>query len=124
MEKTQYSGEEKRRFKRLYKQFVVRIQIQSGLTKDWDVLVIRNISRGGMLFTYHKQLSEGMILNLKINVALNKDPIYCKGKVIHVRAFGDPRIYEAGVCFTEISVSDGDLISRVVEDIISKKEDE
>lgn len=120
MEQSNFSGANKRRFARLNKQFVVRVQIQGGASKDWDMVLIKNISKGGLLFGYTTELKEGMILNFKINIALNKNPIVCAGQVIRVQAIGNPKIYEAGISFTQISESDAETIGAVVDEFLAK----
>ena len=120
MEDQEHPQTEKRKSKRLNKQFVIRLQIQGGASKDWDMILISNISRGGLLFSYAKELKEGMILNFKINIALNKNPIYCVGRVVRAKALGNAKIYEAGISFTEISEADADLINQTVEEFLSK----
>ena len=118
-----YSGAEKRRFARLFKQFVVRIQIQGAFSKGWDMVLIENISKGGLFFRTPTELKPGMVLNFKINIALNKHAISCVGRVVHVRPVGDPVLYEAGVSFTEIDESDAVLINSTVEEFLAKNPD-
>ena len=120
MEPKEFSGVEKRRFKRLNKQFVVRIQIQGGFSKTWDVVLIQNISKGGLLFSYYKPLNEGMQLNFKINIGLHKEPLECFGKIVRVQVVGDPKTYEAGVSFVDIKPSDADWINKTVDECLSK----
>lgn len=118
-----YSGVEKRRFKRLFKQFVVRIQIQGAFSKNWDMVLIENISKGGLFFRTPTELKPGMLLNFKINIALNKHAISCVGRVVHVKPVGEPVLYEAGVSFTEIDESDAALINSTVEKFFAKNPD-
>ena len=118
-----YSGAEKRRFARLFKQFVVRIQIQGAFSKDWDMVLIENISKGGLFFRTPTELKPGMVLNFKINIALNKHVISCVGRVVRVRPVGNPVLYEAGVSFTEINESDAALINSTVEEFLAKNPD-
>lgn len=121
MEEAKYSGEERRQYRRLNKQFVVSIKIQ-GASEEWDMVLIKNISRGGLSFVYHQGLREGMILDLKINIALNTHPVYCAGKVVHVQISGNPKSYEAGVLFSEINDADANLIDRTVEKFLSENQ--
>ena len=118
-----YSGGEKRRFARLFKQFVVRIQIQGALSRGWDMVLIENISKGGLFFRTPTELKQGMVLNFKINVALNKHAISCVGKVVRARAARDPRLYEIGISFTQIEESDANLINSTVEEFLAKNSD-
>ena len=96
MPKDHFSGIERRRFKRLNKAFVVRVR--EGEYNDWDVVMIHNISRGGMLFRIELPLKAGAILALKINIGLNKEAISCYAKVIHVKALAPESYFcEVGV---------------------------
>ena len=124
MEDQQHPSTEKRRFKRLNKQLVVRFQVQGGASQDWDMILISNISRGGLLFSYAKELEEGITLNFKINIALNTNPIFCTGRVTWAKAPGSSKIYETGIAFTGIKDSDADLINHTVEEFLSKNPDQ
>ena len=110
-----YSGAEKRRFKRLNKAFVVRIRPEIGGHKDWDMVLIRNISKGGMCFITPDDIKVGAVLDFKINVKLNKHTIICKGAVIRARTLGKPSVHELGISFKAIADADGDLINSTVE---------
>ena len=121
MAEAKYSGAERRRHERLNKQFVVSIQIQ-GASEAWDMVLIKNISRGGLSFVYPNELREGMILNLKINIAFNAHPVYCVGKVVRVRAGGNPKSYEAGILFSEIPDAAANLIERIVKKFLSENQ--
>ena len=115
-----FSGIERRRFKRLNKAFVVRIQ--ESIYSNWDVVLIHNISRGGLLLRIDSDLKVDMLLNLKINIALNREAISCFGKVVHARSLGlDTKFCEAGILFTQINEDDADLINRTVEELLSKE---
>ena len=115
-----FSGPEKRRFKRLSRAFVVRVQ--NGADNDWDVVLIHNISRGGLLFRIESDVKVGAILTFKINIALNKEAIACLGEVIHVKSLGaSTKLCEVGVSFTQISEADAHLISTTVEGLLTKE---
>lgn len=118
-----FSGAERRRFKRLNKQFVVRIQAVGNVSKGWDIVMIRNISKGGMCFMTSDELKTGDTLNFKINVKLNHNTILCDGTVIRVRTIRKPNVYEVGISFKDIQGADGDLISSTVEEILTKEPD-
>ena len=97
----------------------MRVQVQD-ISQDWDVVLIKNISKNGALFSCQKELKEGMLLNLKINIPLSRDPVHCVGKVVRVQAGDVPKSYEAGVSFTEISDADAALITQTVENLRPK----
>lgn len=120
----EYAGNEKRRFKRLNKQFVVRIQAQGGASKEWDMILIQNISKGGLLFSTDKNIPAGAVFNFKINIALNKNAIACTGKAARVGTAGNPAVYEVGISFTDIQQADADQIEHTVEDFLSKNQDQ
>ncbi len=92
-----------------------------GVSKDWDMILIKNISKGGLLFNYDDELKIGTTLNLKINIALNKNPIHCIGKVVRMETSGNPITYEAGVYFTEINNADAEMIEKTVEKFLSEE---
>ena len=102
---------------------MVRIQIHGGMSRDWDMVPIENIGKGGLFFKTFTELKEGMVLNFKINIALNKHAISCVGKVVRARAARDPRLYEIGISFTQIEESDANLINSTVEEFLAKNSD-
>ncbi|OIO37021.1 MAG: hypothetical protein AUJ72_05330 [Candidatus Omnitrophica bacterium CG1_02_46_14] len=120
MEKIEYTGGEKRKYQRLNKQFVVRIQIPE-ISKEWDMVLIKDISKGGLLFRYHKEFGVGMSLNLKISVAFNKSSILCVGKIVRIKVSGNPKSYDVGISFTKLAESNALLIESVIEKISSDK---
>ena len=124
MESTEFGGVEKRKHKRLSKQFVLRIQVQWSFEKNWDVVLVHNISKGGILFSYYKPLNEGMKLNLRINIGAHKKVIECVGEVLRVHKFGDPTMYQAGISFVTIDPQDAEWIEKTVEDFFAKKENQ
>ena len=120
LKETKYSGEEKRRFKRLNKQFVVRIQLR-GISTKWDMVLIKDVSKGGLSFRYDHELKVGQELNLKINIALNEKAIECRGKIVRVNPSKTRQVFEAGVSFTNIASVDGDIIELTVEELLLGK---
>ncbi len=122
MERADYPGPERRRCKRIRKQFLARLRILEKDADDhWNIVFIQNIGAGGLLFYYDKKLNEGVRLDFKINFSMMKEPIDCSGEVVRVRK-EDSLVYEVGVFFRKINPSEAAFIGRAAEEFYSKKE--
>ena len=100
----------------------MRLQARAGgAFAEWDIILIKDISRLGLSFPYGKPLKEGALLNLKINLGLEYGTVQCVGKVSRTNELGAAKAREIGVVFTKISESDGDLIDLAAVDYYAKK---
>ena len=108
--------EEKRKHKRIQRKFVAHFHVRphdpAAKTK-WDIVTVRNLSAGGVLFNYDKELTEGRIVDFKINFPGCKDPIVCVAKIIRIEAPVDYGILPTAVFFAEISEKDKKAIDRL-----------
>ena len=75
----------------------------------------KDISAGGLLFTYDCDIPAGTVIDLKINFALNQPQILCSGQVMRSLAKGRPTVYEIAVRFLTLRKSEGDLINESAE---------
>ncbi len=82
-----YGGPERRRAERLRKQFTIRMRKISGnVAGDWDLILLRDISKSSLSFNYNRTLQEGDLLDLKISIGAAVEPIICRGETISVFA--------------------------------------
>ena len=80
------AGQERRRARRLYKRFVLRVALFEEKPLKWSHVTIHNLSSTGVLFTFDRQVRQGMLLCLKIDFP--DRVIECLGRV--VRMVGPP----------------------------------
>ncbi len=62
-----YNTLERRKYKRIGKQYMARFKIRSDEAQeiesnDWDSVILKNVSAGGALFFYNKDLEIGTFL--------------------------------------------------------------
>lgn len=112
-----YADEEKRSYQRINHRFYTSFRMYPGVkTKEafnWDMTVIKNLSAGGMLFNYNKQLIIGTLLEFKIIFPASTRPIQCSAMVIRVDKNPPGRIYSLAARFIEINDSDRETIDRL-----------
>lgn len=109
-----YSGREKRKFKRVERRFVVTI-LPKGDSPPWEIVDLENISEGGILFNHNEKIEEGTLLDLKIKIRQDKDAIQCAGRVIHAKKLGDLGLYEYGIGFFDVKPEDLILLRQSLE---------
>lgn len=120
----QYSGPERRRFKRVNRSFTARVRIfqqnmKSTDSAKWNIVTIRNLSAGGVSFNYSQQLPLGTKLELNIALPFTEGPVYCIGEVCRIdktrwdkiSAIKIP-IYWIAVRFTEIPLDKKEAIIK------------
>src|SRR5258708_5975256 len=115
MEKEPFSGPEKRKSKRIDQPYNVRIRVRSHSNEDWNLVLIRDISNGGILFNNHQEIAIGTLLDLKINIVFEEPPIECSAKVLRCRALGQSGLYEVGLQFEPQDFQNRQKIDRAVE---------
>lgn len=112
-----YPGEEKRSYKRIdhrfYTSFRIYPEVKTKEVFNWDMTVIKNLSAGGLLFNYNKELLIGMLLEFKIIFPASTRPIQCSAMVLRVDKNPLRRIYSMAVRFIEINDSDREAIDRL-----------
>jgi hypothetical protein len=119
-----YYGQERRKYKRKYKkigkQYMARFAIRSDEAQemesnDWDSVILKNVSAGGALFFYNKDLEIGTLLYLKIYVPKAILIINCVGKIIRIDKPKSTSMLGIAIKFTEIGEKEEELISKSVE---------
>lgn len=123
MPEADYEGPDRRKFKRLKKPLSLRFRPKAGgAFVQWDIVLIKDISRLGLSFHYDRSLKEGTLLNLKVNLGLERGTVECEGKVIRVREFGATKMQEVGVGFAGLSESDSQLIDQAAAEFYPKEQ--
>ena len=115
------SGPDKRQHKRIEKPYTVRFRPLSSVgAQTWDMILIKNISAGGLLFHYEHEIKKDTLLNFKISFAYGMPVIECVGRVLRSNAVGKPPVFATAVNFIEISRSQAELIDEHAEKFYSQ----
>lgn len=111
---------DRRRYKRIRKAYSVHLRPESQTQVfDWDMVLIKDISAGGLFFRHETEWKIGTHLDLKIHFALNQAPIRCTGEIVRCLASGSPIFYEVGVRFLSMGTQESALIQESALKFIS-----
>lgn len=114
--KTKKAAEEKRRHERINGKFVAHFHVrphQPAGEKKWDIVTLRNLSAGGILFNYDGRLPEERSIDLKINVPGISDPLICEARIIRIEPPVDYGITPIAAVFTRISPEDREYLKEI-----------
>ncbi len=125
----------KRKYNRIEKPYMARFRVrqykdQETSSPDWDKVAVKNLSAGGMLFHYHKNLEIGSLLDLKIDISESIPAVSCVGRVIRIEKFQyllgqdvQPLHSVCGIAtkFTEIEEQERKMISITAEKALRKE---
>jgi len=84
------NGIEKRKYKRIEKPFIVKLQTipdepKERISPDWDMVVAKDLGAGGVFFQCSRNLGIGTSLDLKIGFSTSTPPIKCVGVVVRIK---------------------------------------
>ena len=113
-DKKPLSVQERRKFKRIERFFVVSVKVAGDEAADWVLVNLENISEGGILFNHTEPFRAGTSLGIKIKILPDKPSFECAGKVIRGQKLGDLRLYESAVQFTKVSSEHRALIHEAL----------
>jgi CheY-like chemotaxis protein len=130
-----YDCTKKRKYNRIEKPYMARFRVrqykdQEISSPDWDTVVVKNLSAGGMLFHYHKNLEIGSLLDLKIGIAESIPVINSIGRVIRIEEFQyflrqgvQPlkHMFRIAAEFTNIEKQEKEMISISAEKALRKE---
>lgn len=108
---------EKRAHKRIVKRFIVRVGSRLKENKlVWDIVLVHNLSAGGIFFSCDRMMEMGKSLNFRITLPNAPNLIRCAGKVIRLEEpQGRFLVPSVAARFTNIKDDDGDLIDQFAE---------
>ncbi len=117
-----YNDLERRKYKRKEKPYMVRFRTiplvaKKMVSTDWDEVAVKNLSAGGMLFDYNKNLELDSLLDLKIDVSIVTPTINCVGKIIRIAESIPHSIFGIATEFTEIEEHEKEMISKAIEEV-------
>ena len=110
---TPLSPTEKRKHVRLEKKFVLRVAAQGEeetVSTQWSLVTSKNISAGGVLFTYNRALEDGALLHFKIHFP--KKMIECSGVVRRTNPTGLAPLVSVAARLNDLSSPDREFIER------------
>lgn len=113
-----YTGPERRKSDRVRKQFTIRLRrISNSFAGDWDIVLLKDISRSSLSFQHDRPFGEGDLLDLKINIGSDNTPISCRGEVVRVEEAGISRAHEIAVVFVDIQPKDMERIQKTIDEL-------
>jgi hypothetical protein len=115
-----YNVLERRKYKRKEKPFVVRFRTiplvaKNMVSTDWDMVPVKNLSAGGMLFNYNKSLELDSLLDFTIDIPKYTPTINCVGKIIRIEELQFNSRFRTGIEFIGIGKQEKELISKAIE---------
>ncbi len=118
-----YNNRERRKYKRTEKPYMARLRIKQyeGLeitSAEWDMVALKDLSAGGVLFSYKKNLGIGALLDLKIDVSTASPTIKCAGRVTRIERSQPHFILRIATEFTGIAEQEKELINTTVEEVL------
>lgn len=137
MSRKHCGGFERRKFARLPKQFILRLEECdlceeiTGLGEEWVKGVTKNISASGLLIEVGKPLPVGMTLNIEMQIpdlqkyrmsvhptkhACSLTPFNAIVKVVRSEEIESDRIYDVGVVFVNIDPHNRDALEKYIQD--------
>ena len=111
---------EQRSHKRIYRHFIASFQIrpeesQKANSTKWEVVTLNDLSAGGALFNFDKEIEVGSFLDVVINFILLQHPLECQAKVLRVQKMQDSPLYRVAVIFTKIDENDKNILTNFAE---------
>ncbi len=117
-----YKGQERRKYERREKPFMVRFRTiplvaEKMVSTGWDMVPVKNLSAGGMLFDYNKNLELDSLLDFKIDISKSTPTINCVGKIIRIEV--QPiSMFRIEIKFTDIGEQEKAMINTTVEEAL------
>ena len=103
MTNSDFSGSERRKFKRIKKHFILSYCAKNNPTQRYDVTQLKNISRGGMCFLATVDYPLNTEIAIELKTPYLADVIYLEGSVLESHKKISNMIYETRLTFKELS---------------------
>jgi hypothetical protein len=127
-----YNDPERRKYKRLRSPFMPlfhytarfrakQCEGQEISSPDWDIVAVKNLSAGGMVYDYNKKLKLDSLLNLEIDFFKSTPSINCVGRVVRIEKSQANSMFSIAAKFTEIGEEEKEMINTNVENILRKE---
>ena len=115
--------ENRRKHKRIVRTFMSWLNFgyaNAAYPKGWDMVTIRDIGAGGILFNYDKPIDVGTQIILKIVFPFKDFPIKCVGSVVRNEKMDSVKyasIYRVAAEFKSIAGADSQTIDSVANEL-------
>ncbi len=108
----------RREFKREKKSLTARIQLPQGAGSVWDVVMVHDISTGGILFTYsHQKIRVGMRLPLILNFPPADRPLNMEIEIVRLELLPKSSVECVAARFVRINDDDRVMIGNYISEI-------
>jgi hypothetical protein len=95
---------------------------QEASSLEWNIVAVKNLSAGGIMFNYYKMdLGLGSLLELKLDFIKSKPAISCIGRVVRIEDAHTNCMFRIATEFTEINDLDREIINTTVEAILKRE---
>ncbi len=116
-------GQERKKYRRIEKPYITRFRIkpdkiQNMATTNWDLIGVKNLSAGGILFAYPENLGIDSNLDLKIDISPSTLTINCVGKIIRIDSSQPHSMFRIATEFTEIEDQEKEMISTTIDNVL------
>ena len=116
------NGQERRKYRRIEKPYITRFRIkpdkiQKIVPTNWDLIGVKNLSAGGILFAYPENLGIDSSLDLKIGISQSTLTINCVGKIIRIDRPQPHSMFRIATEFTEIEDQEKEMISTTIDNV-------
>ena len=116
------SFEDRRRYPRVNKTFVVSFSRYGEAGTHADISQTRNISLGGILLTTDIQYAPGTVLTLKLRLPVQRDTVNVLGRVITSKRIVNKLIYDTHIEFMEIDEANREALEQTMNLFLKKEE--
>lgn len=111
---------ERRKYKRIEKPCMARLRIRRDediekSSSRWDLVVLKDLSAGGALFSYGKYLKLCSLLDLKINLSIDTPAIKCSGRITRIEPSPPHSSLYIATEFTDIKEKEKQMINSTIE---------
>ncbi len=120
----------KRKYKKIVPPYITRFRVkqyegQEISSPDWDIVSVKNLSAGGMVYDYNKDYNKNLeldsLLDLKIDFFKSIPVINCFGRVVRIEEPMPNSMSRIVTKFTEIDEKEKEMINTTVEEIMKYK---
>ncbi len=116
----------KRKNKKIVSPYIARFRVkqyegQEMSSPDWDIVAVKNLSAGGMVYDYNKNLELDSLLYLKIDLFKSIPVINCIGRVVRSEKHLANSRFRIAAEFIEIDEQEKEMINTTVEKVLEQQ---
>jgi len=119
------TGEERRKFERLKRKFVISYHSLQDPTANFDISQIKDISLGGIRFVTSCGYAPDTVLAIELQTPFIRERLILQAKVLESKEVVKDLIYDTRVIFPQLDEEAEHYLSRTIEIFLKKdKENE